>query len=272
MGFFSWLFRRKPKKIKLGLALGSGGAKGFAELGVLKAFEENGVQFDVVAGTSIGSIIGAAYANGYTSTDIYELLKKVNPSDIANLMMIKMDTSGLFKVVDDAIGNKNIEELKKPFAAVATRTDTGDAQVFKSGKAALAICASSSMPPFFKPVTIDGKTYVDGAFSNSVPADVVKEMGADYIVGVGLSVRESKTGVLSKIMPTFRAKTDAPWENGYAFGNVIIHPDLRGYKAVSFRQDAQMYEIGYRAATDVMPSVLSEIAALRKGKKIKKRN
>ena len=65
MGFFAWLFRkRKPREIKIGLALGSGGAKGFAELGALKAFEENGVRFDMVAGASIGSIIGAFYADG----------------------------------------------------------------------------------------------------------------------------------------------------------------------------------------------------------------
>ena len=76
MNFFSWLFKRKPKKVKLGLALGSGGAKGFAELGIIKAFEENNINFDVIAGTSIGSIIGAFLADGYTSTDIYELLKR----------------------------------------------------------------------------------------------------------------------------------------------------------------------------------------------------
>ena len=92
MKFFSWLFRRKPKQIKLGLALGSGGAKGFAEIGALKAFEENGLEFDVIAGTSIGSIIGAFYADGYTSTDINELIKNIDLGDVTNLFMIKMDT------------------------------------------------------------------------------------------------------------------------------------------------------------------------------------
>jgi NTE family protein len=99
MNFFKWLFslrpKKKEKKITLGLALGSGGAKGFAELGALKAFEENGIEFNVVAGTSIGSIVGAFYANGYSSTDIYEMLERVDFSEIKNLFMIKMDTSGL---------------------------------------------------------------------------------------------------------------------------------------------------------------------------------
>ena len=86
MSFFSWLFRRnKPKKIKIGLALGSGGAKGFAHIGALKAFEENGIEFDVVAGASIGSIVGAFYSAGYSATDIIEMLKRVDFGEIKNL-------------------------------------------------------------------------------------------------------------------------------------------------------------------------------------------
>ena len=89
MGLFSFLFRKKnPKRIKLGLALGSGGAKGFAELGAIYALEQNGITFDVIAGTSIGSIIGAFYAEGYSSTDILELLKTVDIGEIKNIFMM----------------------------------------------------------------------------------------------------------------------------------------------------------------------------------------
>ena len=76
--------KRKPEKLKLGLALGSGGAKGFAHIGALKAFEENGIEFDIVAGTSIGSVVGAFYSAGYSATDIIELLKRVDFSEIKN--------------------------------------------------------------------------------------------------------------------------------------------------------------------------------------------
>ena len=108
MGFFDFLFKRKKKqpKLKLGLALGSGGAKGFAELGALRAFEENGIEFDVVAGTSIGSIIGAFYADGYSSTDIFELIRRIDASEIKSTFMINMDTFGLFGVIDRTIGSK----------------------------------------------------------------------------------------------------------------------------------------------------------------------
>ena len=86
--FFRTKFSRRPP-VALGLALGSGGAKGFAELGALKAFEENGVEFDLIAGTSIGSVVGAFYADGYSSTDSMELLRNVDYSEIKNLFMIK---------------------------------------------------------------------------------------------------------------------------------------------------------------------------------------
>lgn len=268
MGFFAWLKSlRKPKPKKLGLALGSGGAKGFAHLGAIKAFEENGIEFDIIGGTSIGSIVGAFYADGYTSTDIFEMLKKVDIGEIANLFMIGMDTSGLMKVIDRTIGEKNIEELKKPFVAVATEIESGLARPFKTGSTALALSASASIPPFFKPVVIGGDRFVDGAFSDSIPADYVKEMGADYIVGIDLSTPEGKPTILSKLFPTYEKKVDDPKKAGYDNSNVMIHPDLTGYNSTSFKKAYEMYEIGYRATLEVVDKIKSDINNLKSRKK-----
>ena len=249
MGLFSWLLKRnKPKEIKLGLALGSGGAKGFVHLGALKAFEENGIEFDIVAGTSIGSVVGAFYAAGYSPTDIIELLKRIDFNEIKNLFMIKMDTSGMFNVIDREIGSLKIEELKKPFKAVATELETGKEHVFDSGSVAQALCASSSIPPFFKPVVIDGVRYVDGAFTNSVPADLVREMGADYVVGIDLSARESKQTLLKKLFPTYKTDVKEPWKKGYENSDVILHPQLDDYSSVAFWLGEEMFDIGYNEA------------------------
>ena len=271
MGFFSWLFKSKkpPQKLKLGLALGSGGAKGFAELGALRAFEENGIEFDVIAGTSIGSIIGAFYANGYTSTDIIGLLKSVDVSEIKNLFMIKMDTFGLFKQIDKTIGSLNIEDLKKPFRAIATELDTGKEHVFSEGSVASALCASSSYPPFFKPVIIENVRYIDGAFTNSVPADVVKGLGADYVVGIDLANHDAKPGLIDKIFPTYQSSVKEPWKKGYEFSDVMLHPDLTEYRSVSFGAGNQMYDIGYQSAITAMPKIKQDIQALKIKKKIK---
>ena len=273
-GKFKSLFKRKPApEFKLGLALGSGGAKGYAELGALYAFEENGIEFDVIAGTSIGSVIGAFYAAGYSSTDCLELLKSVDVSEIKNLFMIKMDTLKLFKVIDRTIGNLDIEELKKPFRAVATVLDTGEEYEFKSGSVAQALCASSAYPPFFKPVMVDGKALIDGAFSNSVPADKVKKMGADYIVGIDLSSHvKSGGGLLSMIFPEFNGGADEPWKKGYENADVMLHPDLSEYKPVSFSAAHKMFEIGYACANEHMAEIKTGInsAKSKKGIKIKR--
>lgn len=265
MGFFSWLKNlRKPKPLKLGLALGSGGAKGFAHLGAIRAFEENGIEFDVIGGTSIGSIVGAFYADGYSSTDIFEMLKKIDMGEIVNTFMIGMDTTGLMRVIDKYIGGKNIEELKKPFVAVATEIESGLPFAFKSGSTSLALSASASIPPFFKPVVIGQERYVDGAFSDSIPADYVKELGADYIVGIDLSTSDGKPSILSKLFPTYEKKVEDPKKAGYEYSNTIIHPDLTGYTSTSFKKAVQMYDIGYQSAVFAVQKIKDDIEKLKR--------
>lgn len=268
MGIFSWLLKRnKPKKIKLGIALGSGGAKGFVHLGALKAFEENGIEFDIIAGTSIGSVVGAFYAAGYSPTDIIELLKRIDLGKIRNLFMV--NSSAMYNVIDREIGSMNIEELNKPFKAVATELETGKEHVFETGKVADALCASSSIPPFFKPYLIDGVRYVDGAFTNSVPADLVREMGADYVVGIDLAARESKHTLLKKLFPTYKTDIKEPWKKGYENSDVMLHPELDDYSSVAFWQGEEMYDIGYNEALKIIPDIKSDIAKLQSGKKKK---
>ncbi len=268
MSFFDFFkFKKKPKEVKIGLALGSGGAKGFAELGAIKALEENGIKFDYLSGASIGSIIGAFLANGYSATDIIELLTRVDFSEIKNLFMIKMNTAGMFKVIDQAIGNMNIEELKKPFECTATNMETGDEHVFSEGSVALALCASASYPPFFKPVVINNERYIDGAFTNSVPADLVRKMGADYVIGIDLSNHDNKPGLLSRIFPTFQSKIEEPWKKGYDNSDVMLKPNLEGYKAISFSDWHEMFDIGYQEALEKMPKILKDIEKLKKTKK-----
>ena len=261
MNVIKKIFHIKEKKVKLGLALGSGGAKGFAELGALKAFNEHGIEFDYIAGTSIGSIIGAFYSAGYSLTDIMELMKKVDMGDVTNMFMIKMDTFGMFKVIDDNLGNLEFSDLKKPFSAIATEIETGNEKVFSSGSVAKALCASSSYPPFFKAVEIDGEKYVDGAFSNSVPADCVKRMGADYIVGIDLSnhTLKSKPSILSMFLPKFTNPVSEPWAKGYEYSNVMLKPDLSKYTPLSIKSGMEMFEIGYLEALKHIPKIKSDI-------------
>ncbi len=268
MGFFSWILRRKkPKALKIGLALGSGGAKGFAELGAISALEESGIYFDIIGGTSIGSIIGAFYADGYTATDIIEMLKFIDPGEIKSTLMIGMDMFGLKGVIDREIGNKNIEELKKPFVCVATEMESGSERVFTSGHVATALCASGCIPPFFKPVEVNGEKLVDGAFSNSIPADHVRALGADYVIGVDLSTSDAKNGLFTKFFPSYKPTVSEPWAKGYEFSDVVIHPDLTGYRAVSFSRGEEIFEIGYNSAKELIPKIKEDLEKLKKKNK-----
>ena len=267
MGFFSWLLKKsKPRKIKVGLALGSGGAKGFAHLGALKAFEENGIEFDLISGTSIGSIVGAFYANGYSSVDILELLKRIDFNEFKKLFMMQIDASGLYQVIKNQLGDLDFSELKKPFKAVATELETGKEKVFDSGNVAKALSASSSIPPFFRPVVIDGVRYIDGAYTNAIPADLVKKMGADYVVGIDLSTTTSRAGLLKKLFPTYKSDVENPKEKGYEFSDVMLHPDLNEFSSVSISAGSFMYDIGYHHALSFIPKIKEDLENLKKGK------
>ena len=269
MGLFTWLFGFKPKKIKLGIALGSGGAKGFAELGALKAFEENDIHFDIVGGTSIGSIVGAFYSAGYSPTDIVEMLKRLNLAEIMNTLIVGTETSRLERVIERELDVKNIEQLKKPFICIATELNSGAEKVFSQGSIAKALAASSCFPPFFKPAVIDGVKYVDGAFTNSIPADKVREMGADYVIGIDLSNHEAKPGLLSKLFPTYQSGVSEPWAKGYANADLMLHPDLTAYRPISFNKAEEMFDIGYNTAMEFVPIIKDELVKL-KTKKNKK--
>lgn len=269
MSIFDFFKPKKPKKI--GLALGSGGAKGMVHLGALKAFEENGIEFDVVAGTSIGSVIGAFYSAGYTSDEIMRLLGTIDFKEITTMFMVKMDTTNLEKVINKYIGDLNIEELKKPFIAVATDMQTGKEVDMESGSVAKALCASSSYPPFFKPVNVDGVMLIDGAFANAIPADQAKKLGADYVVGIDLSAvkKEDKPSLFSELFPNNRFNNENPSKQGYENSNVMLMPNLSEYKPTSIGKLDEMYEIGYQCAMENMQKIKSDLALIKKGKKIK---
>ena len=132
---------------------------------------------------------------------------------------------------------------------------------------AAALCASSSIPPFFKPAVIDGVRYVDGAFTNSIPADAVRDMGADYVVGIDLSTQDSKTGLLSKLFPTYKSKVEDPLEKGSANSDVMLHPDLNEFSSVAFWHGLKMYDIGYHHALSFIPKIKQDIENLQKAKK-----
>jgi NTE family protein len=119
----------------------------------------------------------------------------------------------------------------------------------------------------FKPVEIDGVKYIDGAFTNSVPADAVRKLGADYVIGIDLSTHEQKNSVVNKVFPSYKSDTKEPWAKGYKYSDIMIKPNLSGYTAYSVSSGADMYDLGYNSAMEVMSKIISEIKAISRNKK-----
>jgi len=250
------------KKRKIGLALGSGGAKGMAHLGALKAFEEEGIEFDVIAGTSIGSIVGAMYAKGYTSTDTRELIRRLDYKNIAISVLVGGTFNPVRKIISDALGSEDFSDLKKPFAAVATDVSNGAEVILRGGNLVDCLMASSAMPPFFKGVTIDGNILIDGAFVNAVPADVAKNMGADVVVGVALSNYENNK---STDFLTTSGEIVALKQKGLESCDILLTPELSDYTATDVLKAENMFDLGY----DCVKTNIHLIKAIINGKKVK---
>ncbi len=258
MGFFARLFRRKKKKPTLGLALGSGGAKGMAHLGALKAFEEHGLKFDVVAGTSIGAIVGALYVNGYSVADMWGIIESLNRKEFAKNLRPFSELDFAERLLEGYIEG-DVSDLKKPFACWATDAETNEGVLLDAGKVAHIVTASAAIPPFFRGVEVEGRRLYDGAFSNAIPAEVCKDMGAHAVIGCDLSAfvrpEEEKSrftrfvgSAVNAFMPV-RTLRDAK-SRGYASADVMLRPNLYDFRATDVSRAAmdKMFDIGYEEA------------------------
>ncbi len=167
------------KKYKLGIALGGGGARGFAHLGVLKALEERGIKPDVISGASAGSIVGGFYADKKTPEEIFKIIKEKGFFKYTNFNIPKtglVGLEGLEKQIDEDLSVDNIEDLSIPFIAAATNLNAGEIEYFSKGDASSVIKASSAIPVLFSPVEINGSLYSDGGILDNVPVDPLREL------------------------------------------------------------------------------------------------
>jgi NTE family protein len=179
---------------KIGLALGSGAARGLSQIGLLLWLKENGIEVSCISGTSIGSIIGAAISYGYTPEYLRDLTLGIKWIDTLKYLRPSLKgTSFLeWRKIDEFMremfGDKSIEELKIPYGCVATDIDTGNEYVFRSGRVTEALRASACIPAIFPAVEMNGIHLVDGALVNPVPINLAFELGADIVIGVNVNL------------------------------------------------------------------------------------
>lgn len=196
---------RRLGGVQVGLALGTGAALGHSTIGVLKVLKREGIPVDMIAGTSMGSLIAGCYAAGYEPEEIEQLAMRIDKAWVyENLFWdITVPRSGLFagdtllRFIRSYMGSREFSDMELPFACVAADIETGEEVVLKQGRVAEAIRASCGLPLIFEPTQLSGRWLVDGGIVNPVPTRVISDMGADILLAVNLTMPagERKTKV-----------------------------------------------------------------------------
>lgn len=264
------MFRRD--KVKIGIAFGGGGARGFSHLGAIKAFEEFGIKFDYVAGTSAGSLVGAFYSAGYSFQEMYDVVKTVRMKDIRKnvLPFTPSKLDGLMEIVKSRLGDINIQDLKKPFSAVAVDLKSTKEVCISKGNLAKAVAGSCAVPGVFQPVEFENMLLADGGLQNTIPADIPRYFGCDYVVSV--DVNKSRTygtdsnKFIDVIMCSIRILMKSNAVRGYVNSDVVIAPETKRFKATKTDGLDEMIEEGYKATIDAMPAIMELFRRKRKNR------
>ena len=251
------------RKAKVGIAFGGGGARGFAHLGAIKAFEEFGIKFDFVAGTSAGSLVGAFYANGFSFKEMYNIAKNVKMKDIRK-NVIPFTTSkldGLADVLKSNLGDINIEDLKIPFAAVSVDLKSTKEVCFAKGNLASTVTGSCAVPGVFQPVEYNNMILADGGLQNTIPADIPKFFGCDYVVAVDVNKSRTYGTESSKFLDvltcSIRILMKSNAVRGYVNADVVVGPETKRFKSTRTDGLEDMIDEGYKATIDVMPEIIA---------------
>ncbi|ACB32577.1 Patatin [Leptothrix cholodnii SP-6] len=257
---------KPPPLPRIGLALGGGAAKGFAHVGVIKVLEAAGLTPTVVAGTSAGSVVGALYASGLSGFALQEQSFALDEERIKDLTLFGV--GGVIKgdklqaYVNELIKNKPLEQMSKPFAAVATDLDSGERVIFTRGNTGQAVRASCSVPGVFQPALIGGKRYVDGGLVSPVPVDAARQLGADIVIAVDISskARDGKAaGMLSNLNQTITIMGQKLGEQEMTRAEVVIRPRVGQIGATDLDQKHVAVLEGEKAAQAALPQIRAAI-------------
>ncbi len=250
------------------LVLGSGGARGFSHVGVLKVLERNHIPIDMIVGTSAGSIVGALYADQPSAERVQKLLLEAKRENVIDFSVLNLGSgpisgSGLQNFLITNMRGKTFGQLQIHFLAVATDLESGQLHVFKSGPVAPAVNASSAAPPFFRPVKMYGRLYADGGLIDPVAVDVAQQFHPKIIIAVRLD------SPLSKDMPThspgfFLRGFDLMLQrlNIYSAqqANVVITPQTGNIDMFESEGRADLMRKGEAAAEQAMPQIKKLLA------------
>lgn len=240
---------------KVGLSLGAGGAKGLAHIGVLQVLMREGIQIDFLTGSSIGALIGAAFAAGNDIDYLAKLACNLNQSLFIDMTVPRLGLvkgQKVMELVKLLTHNKSFDQLNIPFAVIATDVERGEQVVFREGNVARAVRASISIPGIFWPVRHEGRLLVDGAVSDRLPVGILQEMGAEYLIGVDLkSWPQEKTAVRNiyeVIMQSIEILEKKATQQSLKMVDVLITPDTSRIGILDFQKGEECIRLGREAA------------------------
>ena len=260
-------------KPKVALVLSGGAARGFAHVGVIRALEQEKIPIDLIIGTSVGSLIGAIYAHDRNSFELEWTAFTLEKDSIFDYGLFTAFTGmGLAKgdkleeFVKTKIPTVNIENLKIPYAAVATDLNLGKRVVLDRGSVVKAVHASSAIPGVFEPVQHQGHLLVDGGVTDNIPIDVARELGADIVIAVDISENVENHNITNLVDVLLQSVNIMFNENVLSHKNnadFLITPAVSKVAMLDFTQKKQCMQAGIEATQKVMPEIKEKLAAWR---------
>lgn len=250
------------EKLKVGLALSGGAARGFAHIGALKVIDEAGLKIDCLAGTSMGALIGAIYASG-TKIKVMDRIMRAAAS--VNWLDFGLPRMGLIKgdkieeIVYLLTRRSKFDQLKIPLAVVAVDLYSGEKVVLKEGPVCRAVRASISIPGYFVPLEFEDRLLVDGGVVDRIPVDVAREMGANVVIAVdtGFYQRNTKfNSILDVVTRSFDIMQQEICRSQLSNTDLVISPELGDIAPSQFDRAAEAIDAGEKAAREVLPQIL----------------
>jgi NTE family protein len=267
--FYSHLrFMEEPRlQAGIGLALGGGFARGYAHLGVLQVLEEQQIPISCISGSSIGSILGAAYASGAPLSCIIEKCREIRFRDFARWRVSRFGLASndrLGALVQRFFDSSQFEDLLIPTAIVATDLGSGDPVIFKQGNLSQAIRASCAFPGLFEPVQIGTRCLADGGLVAPVPTRAARELGAEIVVGISVGLHDGERGAPTNIFQVVSRAVSAAqkhqlesWER---HADIVLRPSVASLAWNDFEKIDEAIEAGALAARSALPHIRKLIA------------
>lgn len=246
----------------IGVALGGGFARGIAHIGVLKVLEEEGIPVRIVAGTSVGALIGACYCSGLSVDELEGVARSVRFTTFARWTLSRFGFASndrMISFLTRTLKTKSFEDLRIPLAVTATDFNTGEGVVFHSGSVIDPVRASCAYPGMFLPVEIRGRYLVDGMLSHPVPTRPLREMGADRVLAVHLKGSWAGSGpprhLFDVIGQSFAIAQDAMASVWRSAADLIVEPDVAGFGYDDFKRAGELIQVGETAMRKALPEV-----------------